>query len=496
MISSIQDLRDLLEDILMYNEQQHYQPRDEETFNTEKIHKMLNIEHQLKEQLEGNILLQWASAQRFMTFDNHTLESMQKQLTQLFNELKTGKSFNYQKMYHQYSMMIAFPTSSGLPFIYSLHKPTYVWANGKVQLQVLDQERIPRVQAKSEIEMGFTTRRQAKISFVTPFDHTRYIAGHDRNLQVVLPVKANLDIDFQAGHFKVEFKPLNENKDYKIVHVSAWPYIARHDILDFEPVSEHKNTQIIHLRQPHQIRQQFGESTGTVFRFEGKTERRFLDFKTLYEKMQQHNWVSAFLYPTADETTQNNLYDLIYDGKRSSSKSVVFTASYDYLGRQHQEHEQKSGNMAIPSSVSIDSQTRRQEYLKRVKSGIKESTSTVVDMGVQFQGPKTVQFIATIAVASSPVDEQSNLFTYFRKVVNDEKYEICLNASARMPYAPIEYEQAIKNEPKAQMEAQLNFGERCQSGSQIVLGGFVSSWVKKSRYPVMLLHFFVKSFEV
>lgn len=481
MVSSIQDLQDLLHDMLTVSEQQHYQKTQshDSAQTVEKIHQLLNIQHQFKEQVEGNILLQMASAQRFFTFDNHTLEALPKQFDEIMQLLKTGKPFNYQKMYNRHVINVAFPTSSGLPFLFSIRAPTLIYANGKLQLQMTKPTK--SIQANMEMEMGYTTRCQAKISFITPFDHMRYIAGHDRNFQMMLPMKAELDLDLQTRHAKLEIKPLDENKEYKILHTSAWPYIAKHDILDFEPVSENKNTQIIHIREPQKIEKQFGDKLR--FRIEGQSEEKFLDFNMIYEKIKEHDFVSAFVYPTEEETIENSQYDLIFDAPRSSSKSIILTAAYDQLDRQQEAQQDSSSNRASPSSNTVDSQTRRQEFLRRVKSGIKESSSSVVDLGVQFQGQKSAQYVATVAWASSPVDEKSSLIAYFRRADNEEKHEICLDARSRIPEVPVvDFHQALQQEPKIHVEAKVNYGEKCQTGSKMTLTGRLERSQERKEY--------------
>jgi len=174
----------------------------------------------------------------------------------------------------------------------------------------------------------------------------------------------------------------------------------------------------------------------------------------------------------AEETMENSQYDLIFDAPRSSSKSIVFTAAYDHSDRHQESQQDSSSQRAAPSSNTVDSQSRRQEFLKKVKAGIREASSSVIDLGIQFQGQQPAQYVATLAYASSHVDDKASVLAYFGKADHNDKYEICFDANSRIPQvSDVDYRQTLQQEPKIHVNAQINFGEKCQSGSQITLSG-------------------------
>lgn len=513
------DLADLLQDKFESRQYQNQQDKKQrrqqqqqqgQDYTFEQIQNILNPEARLTQQLEGNVLINWAGSKRFYTFDNHSVEALPQQLRQLAQLLKNGKSFRYQKMYNQQSITIGLPTATGLPFVYTLNTPSLISVHGKVRVHAQPEEqnkqgpmRIPEaIEASTDLEVTYSTRTQAKISFLTPFDHQRYIAGHDRNVQIHLPVRAEIKLDAQKRHFKIQLKPLQQDKEYKIFHYSTWPYVSQHDILDFKPVAEDRNTHAIQVRQPHQFEQQYGEkSTGIVIRLKGETQKKYVDFKAMYETALRHSPISALLYPTAEQTIEHTQIDLYFDAQRSSAQSVILTGSYEQWQPQQQQQQQEQyqeqqqqdqykKNRAAPSSQSIDSQERRHEFLNRAQAGIKDSSAYVIDLGLEIQGNRQSKYVATVAYASSQIDEQSRLLTYLRKTFDNKNYEVCLDASSRMPNMPlVNYKKALETEPKAQVQAQLNFGEQCQSGSQVHLQGkFERSQQRKEylqRHPMM-----------
>lgn len=99
----------------------------------------------------------------------------------------------------------------------------------------------------------YSSKTASKISFITPWDHKRYIAGLDKNIQINLPIKVNMTVDYDRQKMQVTVKPLYPKNEVMVFHFSSWPYTTKHDILDLVPVSKDRNTEIIHVREPKTV---------------------------------------------------------------------------------------------------------------------------------------------------------------------------------------------------------------------------------------------------
>lgn len=81
----------------------------------------------------------------------------------------------------------------------------------------------------------------SRYGFTTPFDHTAYIAGIDKNFQLSVPrVHVKVDTNFENNRLQINVQPLSTDGDKNIVHYSVWPYTTPHQLFSFRPV-ENKN---------------------------------------------------------------------------------------------------------------------------------------------------------------------------------------------------------------------------------------------------------------
>jgi len=354
MVSSVDDLLDELDDQYYDDEsdsnsskknkskkgksKQSKKSVSKNPFSPEKIAEMLNIESDDDDQVEGNILFQMAGAKRFFTFDNQTIEHLPQYVRYAAAILKNGKNFNYTKLYNQYQVTLAFPTTMGLPFVYTLKTPTLLQATGEVygktrpDLAGNSNKKIDipeKMNTTAEIHFVYSSKTASKISFITPWDHQRYIAGLDKNIQVNLPVKMSLSVDTERDRYQVQIKPLYPKRESMLLHFSVWPYTAKHDILDLQPVSREKNTDPIHVRDSKKGEMNFGkDSVGLAFKVKYSTEAKFFDAKSLYDKVQRHDAMSLVLYPWVEKTIKRSNFSLFFDGPKSDTRYVTLTADY------------------------------------------------------------------------------------------------------------------------------------------------------------------------
>lgn len=488
MVSSINVLTDFLDDIVEFGSKvEHGEPSE----TLKKIYQILNFEKGHNKQLEANVVFEWLGATRLATFDNHTVENTLYKFMSLLHRCQRPRNFNFQRIYNEYTVTLAMPTATGFPFVYTLNIPTLVSFTGKVTVKTQEQAQqtdkvfvIPENYGiEAEVKVAYSSRTQSKITFITPFDHQHYIAGVDKNIQVLVPVKTRIELSIPNKRVKVELVALDENKQYNLVHYSKWPYVSRHNILEFKPIAEVSNTHRITVREPTKFSEKIGEQTGLNLLVQGLTEKRFFDLKTLYDLFQSHNIPSFLAYGTYGGTIEQNVVDIVFDPKISNSKSIVFTAAYiaNYRGEGHEETG-RVANLAKPTTNKVDSPERLKEFAKRVTSGIKEAESYVLDMGLEMQGGKPVQYVGTVAYASSPIDDQTRLLMYLRQMDN-KNFEICLNGLTLMQYIPKEHgTKALEVDPKSGIRFDISLGEHCQETPQVEIVGKFKRTPERKQY--------------
>jgi hypothetical protein len=144
-------------------------------------------------------------------------------------------------------------------------------------------------------------------------------------------------------------------------------------------------------------------------------------------------------------------------------------------------------NKAIPSSQSPISSKRQEEFLDRVGSGISNSSAQVIDLSIEFNGPKKVYLVATAAYADSEVDEKARVLLYLRRssLGNSQKaYEACMTATTKFPNVPmLNLEKALKADPTSYLNVELELGEKCgSSAGKIHLQSKMQQSQKRQKY--------------
>lgn len=488
-------------------------PQNQNSWSTQKIAQLLNIETEEAEQLEGQIFSNIMGSPRLFTFDNQSIENIPEEVRKYAQDLSSGHKFNYTKLYNREAVTISFPLATGFPFVYSFKTPALVQWGGEARMRSQpdmsegpqhgaatssedDQVRIPKsVNISAEMEMVYSTMTSAKVGFITPFDHKRYSAGYSQKSQVFLPIRIEADIDLRNKEIVAEMQPLiqpswdnKQKQNVKIAHMSNWPYTSVQDILELRPIAEAKDTKVVHTRPSNNVAETFGDrATGMVFNLQGKYEKRFLDFATFAKHVGGQNLPSALLAPLAAPFSEQFNFELSFDNQHSEVKNVRVTLSYandqEDDGSQPQsplkshpratrKSENNNAQEANPASKSPNSAKRQQELLQNAAAGIVHSEATVVDMSIQFEGPAKqnhAEYIATLAIASSPIDEKSRVLVYASSSPakpENQKQQLCISAEGKFPSASqMNYRTAAEDNADSEIELEVSAGNDCSSSS-------------------------------
>nr|CAD7427031.1 unnamed protein product [Timema monikensis] len=465
MTSSVDDLLEVLLNQIgeneysdqrrhLYSEENQDSENPDSSWNLNKIGSELNIKTLMVEQLEGNILFRLAASERFFAFDNHTIEAIPSIVKAAASALQSGNSFNFTKFYNQEAVTVGFPTAMGLPFLFTFNTPTILQIGGEARIRThpdLAQgsgNSIPIpgvVNASADVHFVYSTKIEGQIGFVTPFDHRQYVAAVDKNTQLNLPISASVDVDIENAKIQATFSPINSERDYQIFHCSSKPYTTKHDIINLKPHNQDSDYHKIHvLKEPRQQQAIFGaNSTGMAFRLNYKNEKEFNSTSWIVEEAKKQDPLVLLYFPWADDTIQYSNVSLTYDARRSSTKAVKFTVAFG-------------------------------------------SSAMVVDVSAEFQGHEKAYFIATAAVASSPVDEKARALFFFSHQPpssSEKPLQAYLVAESKNPQVSwMDFNKAIREDPKSSFNAQLNLKEWNETDSQIVVNGTVEQSYQRRRF--------------
>jgi len=314
----------------------------------------------------------------------------------MLQKMTHGQDFHLQKMYNKESLTLAFPTASGLPFMYQLMRPTVISAQGKVQAEI--QPKISRdfksAKASAQVKLMYSTKTEASFGFVAPFNGKTYTAGLQKDAQFALPIRAELEIqtapegsEIKQTNMRLKLQPLKPEEDAQIAILRSKPYTAQQKVADLKPIQ----MKTIKIQRPHNTKFVVGrESTGMAFRIEASAEKQIFDYAEVLRHLQQLDALSAIASATEEQKINKYEYTITYDHDHSRTKAVQFTAKYGELNKKPKTNSYEfmsaatymSGssttdekifneNLAIPTSAAPASSERLQQFLHRVAETMK-----------------------------------------------------------------------------------------------------------------------------
>jgi hypothetical protein len=501
MVSSIDELTNVFQQQTEIHQQkqqqqkQNAQQAQQVKYSSESILRLLNVQNEEREQLEGNLLLQLGGgATRFFTLNNRTIEMLPQAIRELEDALRSGEDIHYTKLMNRYDMTLSLPTAMSFPFVYTLDAPTLLHIQGKLQAtaepKISSGDKIHKphtLKAQTEIRAILATKIQAKLGFVTPFDHQQYIAGVEKNIQVQVPVKSQVEIDLKNNQLRAELEPLDK-KNFQAFHYSVYPYTAKHDCLKVEPLQK-TNVQVIYAQEQPSIQMDhtFGKQAGIAVRIQYQSEQSHLDRKWIIDQLQRHDAISAVLAPLMDETVQYTKLNVEYDAEKSHARKVTIRMGFD---KRYENEESNASNAAAPelqqfSELPQESKARQQKFAKMAAAGIHSAQVSVYDAAIEIEGERTTEYSATVAVARSPVDENARALFYAKKHAqqSEKQYEVAVAAKARVPNTNgLDFAYALKYDPTTRAHLQIAFGETLKDAAKIEAHAKLEKSESRRRY--------------
>ncbi|KAL9698263.1 hypothetical protein quinque_001704 [Culex quinquefasciatus] len=390
IVSNMDALFDLLDNKVMTVEEQKKEGVRSPAWSTGRIAKLLNIDPEDVEQVEGQLWLEIFNAPHLIAFDNNTIDELPRVIKKFMKDLEVNWSVNITKVYQQGLVTVAMPLETGFPFTFSTQSPTLV----KLEVDA-SAETKPNMARKPAGHPENGNDEHIHIPLFANVTADRYIAGFQKKHHIHAPLRLEAQLDNAQNEYELNIQPLEPKKDILLAHISSWPYTAYKDITDIRPIAESPNAQILHdaVRRTKTVEGTIGQQlTGVALRYQAKYDKPALVFGDIVEHIQQHDLMSALLFPLhASQPCHYHQLNLWYDAQRSPA-------------RHQSEGYYNEKNLAQPFVFKAASQRRQEQFLKNAGAGIRNSLVSVWDLGAEFEGRQNkAEFVLTLAKASSPL---------------------------------------------------------------------------------------------
>lgn len=401
------------------------------------------------------------------------LFAVMRQIEKYFQE---GKQIRYTKFVNREEVALSFPTEMATPFIYTLDVPTVLSFQGRAFRSTEQTEKSDMsMQGGMEMQVVFSTKMQGQLGFITPFDHQQYSSGYERSIQVYAPLRVRGSVDLKYMKLHAEIQLLEpEQKDIRILHYSATPYIASYDILNMQPVISRPKTQIIYSKPQNTYNAQFGESTGMVFRVQYANEDKYMDHRWLYEQVRHYNFRRAITASLEGKGTRYSKMAIDYVSQSSAAKKVNIRMKYwrDDTNKQNEQNENSSGaDISYFDQASENYEKRCEQFARKAMSGIRSPLPWALAADFSFEGQGKMNLETTLARACSPVDEKCRTLFFFNKQCSSSQckpYQIAVAAKSSTPLTDeIDMLSILKKDLTATTQIEAGFGEKYTSGGKI-----------------------------
>ncbi|XP_066599767.1 vitellogenin-like [Prorops nasuta] len=426
---------------------------------TETISKLLKIQDDEPEQLEGNFFAnRW-----FLPYDNHTIERLGNAFRDAMSSMKDGHQWRLTRFISR-ELTMSFPMESGLPFVYTMKNPV-MWKS-KLHAKLGFESIEKPIAAHSKLHMTFATQFQGRIGFVAPFEHHHYMAGVDMNRQFNLPIQMDFDIKPTMTSAEVKIRPISDEKQIKLMHSSIVPFTSRHNILDLKCLSKDKNTHPIHITiEPQKI--SLNVVNNKVETFVLSTEMDVPD--PIYDSISNKKFTKSLLFPWSNvEHSTYRKMDLLYTSSDGKFEPLVLTFNWDSLNKDVEGPSDFNGKPKAPKiKAEQNDEDRIKELLTESARGIKSVSAGALDIGLQIPRLVNSKYFMTVAHANSFVDNRTRTLMALRfedKTVPDTPItaEMCFSGRSSSPMVPqINFDEALKSRPEMTYEAEIRVGPTC-----------------------------------
>ncbi|KZC03969.1 PREDICTED: vitellogenin-like [Dufourea novaeangliae] len=439
---------------------------------TEKLAEELNIVPEEAIKLEGNVLFNSKFTTKFLPFDSQTLRTIPNWISTRALDMKNGGYLNENKLM-AYEVTLSFPTETGLPFVYTFKMPILYKIIGQGQVKF---DRDMSLSMKADTRILFSKKIQGRIGFLAPFDRQHFIAGVDMSFQTYAPVRVALDVSPVKRNMQLKLWPLKGEGKARLVHYSVVPYTSSHDIFSKRPLLTEKNT--------HKIQ---GEETVYKSQAIPMNDVKSLRLELEGDKTNDEFWntnrvdgQTAILFPWTQTTDKYRKADLFMNLERDLQDPVILSASLDQLNVQPGSEDLKQwtqlAKAIVPSNTEFNGAERKKQLLTEVGKGIKAARSGVLDMQLQVPGELETRNALTVAWSDSNVENKQRVLLFWKLGMPTQNinYEVCVASQTEStPNTIPSYENAMKRQPKGDIDVDIRFGSTCADGEQINIKGQV-----------------------
>ena len=328
----------------------------------------LDIKSRDSESTSGAIFFNlYESFPFFRSFESTTTEMLKEKILPFLKSKSSLKekfcgqtNVNFQRMHNLSPNEYMIPSDMGLPMLVELHQPITISLTGNLNVDC--STRVPSVHMN--LRTLFASQMTGWVGTICPFTEETVVTGVDEHAVVNIPAEFKVDVNVPEKKLSVKLTPLTSvSQPVDIFHFHVRPYTVAQRYYNLMPMTLNRQVKFIESRtQPHSKILPIGESYGLGLKVILTTETRFVDVRSMYERLRMYNfnpinilrfgWVSSAVSETGFPSIRKHEMQIRYNPSESSTKEIKTQVELDWISKEKDEHVVKTHEVKVVEDES------------------------------------------------------------------------------------------------------------------------------------------------
>ncbi len=416
---------------------------------------------------------------------------------------------NVQRITNLQSMITNLPNDMGFPFILETHLPQLLSLKGHLNVDCSGQGFIPKFELKAK--QLYEATKIGYVGTVLPFTEEFVSTGVEQTAIVNIPVEFDVTTDTDDQSSKVKIYVQNQQSGSSILggsgrpidmlYYQLRPFTVAQRLNTVRPITKSSQFKVIRSpTQPKEKQTSFGQDLlGLALSAELKTESRFTDLRSVFEKLKLFNsnplnlmrfsFVSTAMSEKMTPSVRFHRIRLALDPSASATKEISFQLKwgaasklqgeqikYDTLKITKGEKNLESypeWKKLIPVKIesrpigqTLPQHQQRQEKLKEMmeKTRLESGHAWILDLSLTLKGGRQRTFHYLVKHASGQEKFlQQNWRLELESANNPGGNKVCVQGEMMLPNSPLwQIHQIRSSNLVFQYKNEIGFGAQCQ----------------------------------
>ncbi len=453
------------------------------------------------------------SAPIFQTLKSGSPSSLKEKMSKVLkkSDLSLKKlcgehQLNFQRVFKPLSSSMSNPSDLGLPFVIEHDVPLVMSFKGRINIDCASGTIIPKIELKTT--QLIETSLVAQIGTVLPFTGEIVTAGVEETVSINLPTHVDVSLNTEEQMLQIALHPgAIASRNVDMLFFRMRPYTLVQKLNSITPLT--RSSQLKHIRSPTEPKHKqwsFGsEMLGIDFQLGAVTESRFVDFRSIFEKLRLFNYspinvlrfpfITSAISEKITPSLRSHVYKVSLNPSGTRTEKVVLQLRWGVATKLQGEPIKYSTLKVIEEEIEsypqwkkllplkyeskvigeIPQHRQRQQMLKEIiqKAGIQSGHGWIVDLKLNLIGSGGHSVPTYHYVVRHTYGNEEFLKQKWSLILEkaDSTKVVCINGHLNVPRSPLWKISDIRNTHlQFSYENVIGYGNDCTERKVVISG--------------------------